>query len=102
VPQSISRDEADRLWSWIGQVKSEDGVLAAYEVAAPLSSRRWLFSYRLDENKPPGYPRLAREIGWAFVRPEELRTKFLLDQNFEDAAAGPTVQVFRRDGVRTK
>ncbi len=96
VPRLISQVEADQLWFWIAQVKPNDAVLAAYEVTAPLSSRRWLFSYRLDENKPPGYPRLSQDIAWAFIRPEEMRTKILRDQGFEEVGAGPIIHVYRR------
>lgn len=99
VPQPISISEADRLWSWIRQVGPDHGVLAAYEVAAPLSSRRWLYSYRLDENKPPGYPRLAPGIHWAFVRTGEFRTEFLAVQGFVEVSAGPAIKIFRRATV---
>ena len=96
VPRAIDPGEADRLWSWIGQVGPGDGVLTAYEVAAPLSSRRLLYSYRLLENRPPGYPRLGPEIRWAFVKTDEFRTDLLTAQGFVEVSAGPVIKVFRR------
>lgn len=96
VPRPISAAEADRIWTWIAAVGPEDGVLAGYEVTAPLSSRRWLYSYRLAENRPPGYPRLASEIRWAFVKKGEVFPKIFLDQGFVEVSPGPSIQVFRR------
>ncbi|HYU79098.1 MAG TPA: DUF2079 domain-containing protein [Vicinamibacterales bacterium] len=98
VPRPITESEADRLWVWIHEVAPDDGVLAAYEVAAPLSSRRLLYSYRLDENKPAGYPRLAPEIRWAFVREGEVPPQLFTYQGFIDMDAGPAIRVFRRNG----
>src|SRR5439155_11823836 len=57
APRPISRAEAEVTWSWIRRVGPDDGVLAVYHVTAPLSSRRVLYSYILDQNKPRGYPR---------------------------------------------
>jgi hypothetical protein len=101
VPRPIPQAEAGRLWFWITQVDPGEGVLTAYEVAAPLSSRRSLFSYRLDENKPPGYPRLAPEIHWAFVREAEVPAQLFINQGFVEVSAGPSVRVFRRTAGRT-
>ncbi len=96
VPRPISLAESEPLRYWIDQVGPEDGVLTAYEVAAPLSSRRSLYSYRLDENKPAGYPRLAPSIRWAFVRTGEVSPLLLLSQGFAQASSGPGIQVYRR------
>jgi hypothetical protein len=96
VPRPIPLAESDRLRQWIDHVGPDDGVLAAYEVAAPLSSRRSLYSYRLDENKPTGYPRLAPSIRWAFVRTGDISPQLFLGQGFALLSSGPTIQVFRR------
>ena len=56
VPVPIDREEAQQIWSWIRQVGPDAAVLADYEVAAPLSSRRWLYSYVLDVNRPSAIP----------------------------------------------
>jgi len=96
VPRPISLAESEPLRYWIDQVGPEDGVLTAYEVAAPLSSRRSLYSYRLDENKPAGYPRLAPSIRWAFVRTGEVPPLLFLSQGFAQVSSGPGIQVFWR------
>ena len=66
-PRSIAQ-EAEEIWAWIRQVGPDDAVIADYEVSAPLSSRRWLYSYILDVNLPPGFPHLGPEFRWLFVR----------------------------------
>jgi len=96
VPRVISVAESNGLRQWIEQVGPDEGVLATYEVAAPLSSRRSLYSYRLDDNKPPGYPRLASSIRWAFVRTGDISPEFFLGQGFVPLTSGPNIQVFRR------
>jgi hypothetical protein len=96
APRSVSPSESDRLRQWIAQVGPDEGVLATYEVAAPLSSRRSLYSYRLDENKPPGYPRMAPFIRWAFVRTGDISPDVFLGQGFALLSTGPNIQVFRR------
>jgi hypothetical protein len=98
VPRVIASAEADRLWSFIDEVGEDDSVLAAYEVTAPLSSRRRLYSYVLDVNRPPGFPRLAPDIRWAFVKTGDLPAGMFLTQGFTQIGPGPSIQVFRRDG----
>ena len=71
-PGQSRAQEADAIWYWIGQVGPEEGVLAAYEVTAPLSSRKRLFSYVLEQNKPRGFPRLGPEFQWIFLRNKAL------------------------------
>ena len=96
IPQPISRDEAAEIWRWIGQVGPDDAVLAAYEVTAPLSSRRHLYSNVMDLNKPPGYPRLGPEFRWAFLRKDDLPPETLTDQGFEVVHRGDFVWIYRR------
>ena len=66
-PPAIDRQEAEEIWAWIRQVAPDDAVIADYEVSAPLSSRRSLYSYILDANLPPGFPHLGPEFRWLFV-----------------------------------
>ena len=66
IPRPISTQEADAIWYWIRQVGPEEGVLAAYEVTAPLSCRKRLFSYVLEQNKPRGFPRLGPDSSGSF------------------------------------
>jgi hypothetical protein len=94
----IAAEEAVELWRWIDQVGPDDGVLAVYDVTAPLSSRRTLYSYILEQNKPKGYPKLDPAIRWAFIRKDDLAPSVLIDQGFSLVYRGPYIRVFRRDG----
>ena len=96
VPRVVASAEAVRLWSLIDQVAPDDGVLAASDMTAPLSSRRSLYSYELPENRPPGYPRLPSTIRWAFVRAGDLPESMFLAQGFDKVHDGPSFHVFRR------
>jgi Predicted membrane protein (DUF2079) len=96
IPQPISHQEAEAINYWISQVGPTDGVLATYEVTAPLSSRRRLFSYILEQNKPKGFPRLGPEFSWAFIRTKDFDPTIFLDQGFEIVHHGPFVTIFRR------
>jgi hypothetical protein len=99
VPVPIDRREADEIWSRIREVGPDDGVLADYQVAAPLSSRRRLYGYGLDWNVPLGFPRLGPEIRWLFVRTSYPFLKVLLDQGFEVVHRGSYLTIARRVGA---
>jgi hypothetical protein len=96
VPVPIDRREAGEIWSSMRQVDGNDGVIADYQVAAPLSSRRQLYSYGVDWNLPRGYPRLGSEIRWIFVRSSYPLLKVLLDQGFEAVHRGDYLTIARR------
>ena len=97
IPETITEAEARDLWDQIRQVGPDDGVLAHYEVTAPLSSRRLLWSYVLDANKPRGYPtRLEPSIRWAFLKRGDLPPNVLTDQGFEVVHRGPRFEIYRR------
>ena len=96
VPEPISPAEAEAVWSWIRRVGPDDGVLAVYHVTAPLSSRRVLYSYILDRNKPRGYPRLGPEFRWVFLRQRDLPESALTGQGFELVHRGEFLRIFRR------
>jgi len=96
VPVKIDRLEAERIQPWIRQVRPADAVVAAYEVSAPLSSRRRLFSYVLYSNRPPGFPRLGPDIHWLFIQNEYPFLKILLDQGFEVVHRGRFLTIARR------
>jgi hypothetical protein len=96
VPVPINRHEAAEIWSLILQVDRDDGVIADYQVAAPLSSRRLLYSYGMDWNLPTGYPRLGSEIHWIFMRSSYPLLKVLLDQGFGVVHRGDYLTIARR------
>jgi len=67
-PRLYDDQEISQIWAWIDQVGPHDGVIADYDVSAPLSSRTHLYSYILDSNYPPGFPHLDPAITWIFAR----------------------------------
>jgi hypothetical protein len=96
IPPAIDRQEAREIWSGIRQVGPDDAVMADYEIAAPLSSRRALYSYILDANLPAGFPHLGPEFQWLFVRSDYPLLKILLDQGFDVVHRGPYLTIARR------
>jgi Zn-dependent membrane protease YugP len=99
IPRPISSDEARALWGWIGQVGLDDGVLAHYEVAAPLSSRRRLYGYVMDQNFPPGFPNLVPEIQWVFSRVGDRRFGEPTKQGFRLVHDGLRIRVYHRNSA---
>ena len=71
-------------------------MIADYEVSAPLSSRRQLYSYILDANLPKGFPQLGPEFHWLFIRNDYRFLKILLDQGFEVVHRGKYLTIARR------
>jgi hypothetical protein len=102
IPQPITAEEADAVHYWIGQVGADDCVLATYEVTAPLSSRRCLFSYILDQNKPKGFPTLGPEFRWVFLRNNNLDYQPFLNQGFDIVHRGGFVTILRRTGPHAR
>ncbi len=96
VPATIDRQEAEEIWAWIRQVAPEDAVIADYEVSAPLSSRRSLYSYILESNLPPGFPRLGPDSAGSSSHNDCRWLKPLLDQGFDVVYRGPTYTIARR------
>ena len=96
IPHPINPEEAEAFWYWAGQVGSQDGVLAAYEVTAPLSCRKNLYSYIMEQNKPQGFPRLGPAFQWVFLRNKDLDPKVFLDQGFDLMHKGDFLTILRR------
>ena len=95
-PCRSAAQEAEAIWYWIRQVGPDDGVLAAYEVTAPLSSRKRLFSYVLEQNKPRGFPQLGPEFQWVFLRNKAWILIVFLDQGFDVVHQGDFLTVLHR------
>jgi hypothetical protein len=96
IERPISTEEAREIWSWIDRVGPDDTVLASYEVSAPLSSRRHLYSNRMEINKPPGYPKLGPEFRWIFLRKSDGGQKVWAEQGFEVVHQGDFLSIYRR------
>jgi hypothetical protein len=97
IPILMDTSEAAAIWSFIDQVGPDDAVIADYEVSAPLSSRRKIFSYVMDQNVPPGWPKLEPEFKWLFVKNDYPQLKVLLDQGFEVVYRCRYLTIARRD-----
>ncbi|MFM7592869.1 MAG: hypothetical protein ACKO85_13865, partial [Isosphaeraceae bacterium] len=52
IPERVPDADIKTIWYEMQNIRPEDGVVAPYELTAPLSSRRYLFSYVMDVNKP--------------------------------------------------
>jgi hypothetical protein len=100
VPIAIGAEEAAETWRCIEQVEPQDGVLADYVVAAPLSSRPHLYSYGVNWNLPKPdqvrYPELDPGIRWLFIRNDYPLLKVLLDQGFNVVHQGTKLTIARR------
>jgi hypothetical protein len=97
APAPIASEDVGPFWRWASRVGPEEGVLASYPVAAPLSSRRILYSYVLTGNRPEGYPdRLGPEFRWVFVLRGDLDPEVLRSQGFEAVYRGASLAIFRR------
>ncbi len=96
APVLIDRSEARAIWSWIHHVDGRDSVIADYEVSAPLSSRRHLYSYVLDSNRPIHFPRLDSDIHWLFIRNDYPFLNLLVGQGFDVVHKGAYLTIARR------
>jgi hypothetical protein len=99
VPLLIDHEEAEQIWGWMKEIRDNDGVMADYEVSAPLSSRQRLFSYVMDVNLPKNFPELDPDIRWLFIRKGHPYLKRLLDQGFEVVYQGKYLDIARRRGA---
>jgi hypothetical protein len=96
APAALRPAEAEELSRWIARVGPDDGVLADYSVAAPLSSRKTLRSYRMQTDRPVGYPDLGPDYQWVFARHDEVAEVTLTGQGFEVVSRGETLWVYHR------
>jgi hypothetical protein len=96
VPRPVDPEETQAFWYWASQVDPGDAVLATYEVTAPLSSRKSLYSYILEPNKPKGFPQLGPEFRWVFIRKKDLDPNLFVSQGFDIVHRGDFLTILRR------
>ncbi|MDR3617986.1 MAG: DUF2079 domain-containing protein [Paludisphaera borealis] len=99
IPIAVGKADVEPFWSFARQVGPDDGVLAAYEFTAPLSSRKLLCSYIMDANKPRGFPQLGPEFQWMFIRGKGLDPQIFVKQGFTIVYSGETLIILRRPGA---
>jgi Predicted membrane protein (DUF2079) len=96
IPIPIGSEEAAQAWRWINQVGPRDGVIADYTVSAPLSSRRYLYSYLMNWTMPLHYPKLDSGVRWLFIANDYPLRKVLVNQGFEVVHQGTRLTIARR------
>ncbi|MCY2934023.1 MAG: DUF2079 domain-containing protein [Planctomycetota bacterium] len=97
IPSRVPDQDVIPLWAEIAKVKPDDGVIAAYELTAPLSSRRFLYSYVMDVNKPKGWPhQIPETIQNLFLNKNLQPTEVWTGQGFERVWSGTGYDVWRR------
>jgi hypothetical protein len=97
IPDRMPDTDVAKIWQEIDNISPEDGVVAPYELTAPLSSRRFLYSYVMDVNKPKGWPGAVPDhIKHVFInrkmQPEDVWKK----QGFKLIWTGRTFELWRR------
>lgn len=101
VPPAVAPDDVAPYWAFVRQVKPDETVLAAYEFTAPLSSRRGLYSYIMNQNQPKGFPTLGPEFTWIFLRASGIGPEWFVDQGFRVVHRGESLIVLRREPGRS-
>jgi len=97
IPGRVPDEDVQPIWAEIAKVKPDDGVIAAYELTAPLSSRRFLYSYVMDVNKPKGWPKeLPVAINHLFIRKAMQPQETWTSQGFQQTWSGRSYEVWSR------
>ena len=97
IPEKFPPQDVAAFRRLLHKVGPGDGVLAHYDLTAPLSNRRHLYSDVLDINKPAGYPNLDRRFRWVFDRRERPTSQVWKTKGFRVVYEGPSLIVYRRD-----
>jgi hypothetical protein len=97
IPGRVPDEDVQPIWAEIQKVGPDDGAIAAYELTAPLSSRRLLYSYVMDGNKPKGWPHeLPPTIQHLFLRKNFQPEHIWLDQGFKKSWSGRGFEAWHR------
>jgi len=98
IPDPVPSEDVEPLWRIMAEVRPEDGVVAYYDLTAPLSSRQRLFSYVLNVNHPKGWPNaLEPDIRYLFLEKGLKPVEIWESQNFRKIWSGRAYEVWRRD-----
>jgi hypothetical protein len=95
-PHPMDPAEVREVWRWVERVGPDDGVVTAYEVAAPLSSRWRVYGYTLSVNPPPSFPWMRKEFQWVFYRTQDAPQPFE-QQGFRAVHRGRFLTIYHRD-----
>lgn len=98
IPRRVAPEQVAPLREWFGRIGPDEGVIAHYDVTAPLSSRASLYSYVMMQNVPIGYPlELPPEITWLFYRNADPVPVTLTRMGFRPVYEGPEFRILRRE-----
>jgi len=98
IPNPVPAEDVQPIWSMIEEVGPEDGVVAHYDLTAPLSSRQRLYSYVMNVNQPKGWPNaVGPEIRYLFLEKGIQPAEVWEAQKFRKTWSGRAYEVWRRD-----
>jgi hypothetical protein len=98
IPDPVPFEDVEPIWKEIAKVRPNDGVIAYYDLTAPLSSRPRLFSYVMNVNEPKGWPHeLAADIRFLFLEKGRFPADYWEPQKFRKVWAGTAYEIWRRD-----
>jgi hypothetical protein len=97
IPIPVPAEDVGPLWAAFAQVRPDDGVVAHYDLTAPLSSRRLLYSYIMQINEPKGWPHaLPNDIRHLFLDKGRKPAEVWESQGFSKAWSGRAFEWWRR------
>jgi len=102
IPIPVPSEDIEPIRSLIAEVKPEDGVVAHYDLTAPLSSRRRLFSYVMNVNQPKGWPNaIESDVRYLFLEKGIQPAETWETQKFRRVWSGKAFEVWKRESPGT-
>lgn len=97
IPERVPDQDAIEIWPILNAIPPDDGVVAPYQLTAPISGRKQLFSYVMEVNKPKGWPHdIPKGIQHVLVE----KSRFPIDQwsvqGFQKIWSGRMFEYWRR------
>lgn len=97
IPERVTDHDAPLIWAEIARIGPDDGVVAPYELTAPLSSRKLLYSYVMEVNKPRGWPAdLPKTIRHVFTEKSRFPARNWESQGFHKVMSGRSFEYWQR------
>jgi hypothetical protein len=97
IPERVPDSDVAQIWSEIATINPDHGVIAPYELTAPLSSRRLLYSYVMDVNKPKGWPnQIPDTIRHVFIARAMFPEANWQNQGFTKVWTGRSFELWQR------
>lgn len=97
IPERVPDSDVAQIWSEIATINPDHGVVAPYELTAPLSSRRLLYSYVMEVNKPRGWPnQIPETIRHVFIARAMFPEANWQNQGFTKTWSGRSFELWQR------